>query len=566
VKLPRPKPRYAWERRAAKSATRREVQELAERPLISIVLPTFDPPRRYLREAIESVRRQHYPRWELCIADDASTDRGVRRLLNQYAAADARIKADFSPENRGISAASNRALALCTGELVAFLDHDDALAPNALLRVAEAFAAQEIDVVYSDQDKITRGRRVDPFFKPDWSPVHALGVMYIGHLLAIRRSLAEQVGGFDSGFDAIQDFEFMLRVSERTSRIGHIPEILYHWRAIPGSIAAGEQEKSGVPELQAKAVTAHLRRRGVPAGAVPHRSIPHRAVLVPDPDTSPPRVSIVIVSNGGSEQLGRCLDRLFDLTQYPSFDVIVVEGAWNGGATAPEGHPVRRVPDENRTLNRARASNLGAQQASGEYLVFLAETTEVSQPDWIEQLVMYARLPNVGAVGPLLVNPDGRVEEAGLALGLEDPALPVMEGRPADGDGYYGSLSCAREVSAVSSECMLVPSALFDQVGGFKELYSTRYEDFDLCHELLRRRLSVIYVPSPRMISHQTSAAREASLDLLDRALFVDAWYEELAAGDPYFNPNFSPEDANYTLEANRDGVRRSLRSGRPLR
>jgi O-antigen biosynthesis protein len=515
-------------------------------------MPTYNTPRRYLREAIESVRRQHYPRWELCIADDGSTHPGVGRLIRQYVAADPRISADFLPQNQGIATASNRALGLCTGELVAFLDHDDALTPNALLRVAQAFAAQsEIDVVYSDQDKITpRGRRADPFYKPDWSPVYALGAMYIGHLLALRRSLADQVGGFDPAFDTIQDFEFMLRVAERTDRIHHIPEILYHWRAIPGSIAAGALEKSGVPELQAKAVTAHLKRREIAAGAVPHPSIPHRASLVPDPGPAQPKVSIVIPSSGRPGHLQRCLGSLFEITEYPDFEVIVVEGPWNGEAVPADPHPLIRVRDDAGLFSRSRASNLGARRASGEHLIFLADSIEVAQPDWIQRLAFYTRLPGIGAAGPMIIHPDDRIEQAGIAIGLRDPACPVMQGFDADGDGYYGSLPCARDVSAVSGECMLLPRDVFDQAEGFKEIYSTQFEDLDLCQNLRNRGLSVIYTPTPRMISHETSASREASFDVVDRAIFVDCWYDELARGDPYFNPNFSPEQANYAVKA----------------
>ena len=355
--FPRRNPKYATESKADRAEALRALEELPEHPLISIVMPTFNTPRSFLREAIESVRRQHYPNWELCMVDDGSTEAGVRRLIKKYADADPRIKVEFLSQNQGISAASNRALALCAGELVGFLDHDDALTVDALLNVTQAFGTEdEIDVVYSDQDKITpHGRRADPFYKPDWSPVYALGAMYMGHLLVLRRSLAEQVGGFDPTFDTIQDFEFMLRVAEQTDRIRHIPRILYHWRAIPGSIAAGTEQKLGVPELQANAVTSHLRRRGIAASAVPHSSIPHRARLVPDPDPLPPPVSIVIPNSGSPRQLQRCLDALFERTQYLDFEVIVVEGAGEG-TTVGESYPVTRVRDDAGVFHRPRAT------------------------------------------------------------------------------------------------------------------------------------------------------------------------------------------------------------------
>ncbi|MGA9636268.1 MAG: glycosyltransferase, partial [Solirubrobacterales bacterium] len=277
------------------------MEGLAERPLISLVMPAYDTDPRYLREAIGSVRSQSYENWELFVVDDCSPSRSTRRAIERAASSDPRIQARLLEENSGISNATNSGLELCRGELVGFLDHDDVLTADALLEVARAFSAHEIDVAYSDQDKITAdGEVTDPFLKPDWSPVYALGVMYVGHLLVARRELVSEAGGFDPAFDTIQDFELLLRLSERTRRIHHIPRILYHWRAIPGSIALSEAEKPGVTELQASAVNAHLRRFGIAADAVPHEVIPHRLRLRPVGRPSKPAVSVVVPSRDGA--------------------------------------------------------------------------------------------------------------------------------------------------------------------------------------------------------------------------------------------------------------------------
>jgi O-antigen biosynthesis protein len=545
-------------RRARREAIRLEVEILTATPTISLVMPTYKTELRYLRQAVESVQGQHYPHWELCIVDDGSGDPELHRAIQRYADADGRIMFKPLTENSGISTASNEGLAMCSGEFVSFLDHDDTLTPDALLRMAQALAADpELDVVYSDSDKLTlHGLRVDPFLKPDWSPVYALGAMYIGHLLVVRRSVAEAVGGFDPAFDKIQDFEFMLRVSERTDRIHHIPQVLYHWRAIPGSIAAGTDQKSGVEELQAKAVSAHLERRGVDAVAVPHPQIPHRAILAPSNGTPPrAKVSVVIAAEQGGPGLDRLLTSLFERTTHPDVETIVV-GRGGGGRATDER--LAWVSDEHPTFNRARANNLGAAEASGEHLVFLAEDVEVVDPDWIEQLLLHAALPEVGAVGPMLTRPDGLVEQAGVAIGLRDPASPMLAGFPADGDGYYGSLPCAREVSALSSDCLLVRKSAFDAEGGFNELYSSQYEDFDLCQRLAKRGLKSVYAPRPRLVSHRTAAARRAATDIVDRALFVDCWYDELLQGDPYFNPGFAHHLANYVPASWRESVYRA--------
>lgn len=543
---------------AQREAAEREVQALAAQPLISLVMPTYKTSLKYLREAIDSVLAQHYPHWELCIADDGSGQPRLERVLAAYAASDPRIKFKPLTENRGISAASNEALAMCEGEFVGFIDHDDTLTKDALLRVAQTLAADpELDVVYTDSDKLTiKNIRADPFLKPDWSPVYALGAMYIGHLLVVRRSVAEAAGGFDPAFDKIQDFEFMLRVAERTNRIHHIPQILYHWRAIPGSIAAGTDQKSGVEELQARAVSAHLRRLAVAAKAVPHETIPHRAKLTPGNGGAPtPPVSVVIAARGERRNLNRLLTSLFERTAYPDFETIVVLPA---GAERGEWERVTWIEDEGPFPSRPRANNLGARRAAGAHLLFIAPETEIVDPDWIEQLLLHASLPGVAAVGPMLVRPDDRVEQAGVAIGLRDPAAPMLAGLSADGDGYYGAMPCAREVSALSAECMLVARDAFDREGGFSEHYNHEYEDYDLCQRLAKRGLKSVYAPRPRVRTHLSEAARRANVDIVDRALFVDNWYDELVRGDPYFNPGFARQKADYVPAGWRERVYRA--------
>jgi GT2 family glycosyltransferase len=539
--------------RARVHAAAEEVRALPARPLISVVIPTYETDPALLREAIDSVRRQRYPEWELCIADDGSRSPKLRRVLERYAARDRRISVTYLEQNSGISAATNAALTQAGGEFVAFLDHDDVLPSDALLRVAQALGEDpELDVVYSDSDKLTaHGIRADPFYKPDWSPTYALGAMYIGHLLVVRRALVERVGGFDSDYDKIQDFEFMLRVSEQTDRIHHISRILYHWRAIPGSIAAGTEQKSGVEELQAKAVTAHLRRLGAEAVVVPHAEVPHRAQLAPDPErTRDPAelaasVSVIVCWRGG-DGLERLLSSLFAVSAHPPGEVIVVTADPERAAAIAADRPVRIVADPDPVFSRSRAANLGAEAAAGEWLVFCSDVAELVQSDWLAELHLHASLPGVVASGPLIARPDGRTESAGFAVALDHPVEPMLAGLNADSDGYYGSLVCARDVSAISAEFMLIRRAAFEQAGGFEQNYATGYEDFDLCQVLRELGHGVVYAARPRVVVHETPAARREALDIVDRALFVDRWYDQLASGDPFFNPNFSRTAASF--------------------
>jgi O-antigen biosynthesis protein len=544
--------------RARREAALQELEVLAARPLISLVMPTYKTDPKYLREAVDSVRSQYYPEWELIVIDDGSEDVGLEQTMSSYGG-DKRIRFKPLRQNVGISAATNAGLELCEGEFVGFLDHDDTLTPDALLRVAQALAADpELDVVYTDSDKLTIGGvRADPFLKPDWSPVYALGAMYIGHLLVVRRTVAEAAGGFDPAFDTIQDFEFFLRVSERTDRIHHIPQTLYHWRAIPGSIAAGTDQKSGVEELQARAVSDHLERLGIDARAVPHPSIPHRAVLAPRNGSAPEaKVSIVIARGGGDGGLERLLVSLFERTSYRDFETIVTDRPGRPGED--EDSRVTWVANDPGPFRRGHANNIGAAAAAGEYLIFLGEDIEIVEADWIEQLLLHAALPRVGAVGPLLARPDGLVDQAGVAIGLRNPASPMLSGFPADGDGYYGTLPCAREVSALGADCLLVGKADFDAEDGFNEFYHSQYEDFDLCRRLAKKGLECVYAPRPRLINRRTPAARRAATDAVDRALFVDCWYDELMRGDPYFNPGFGQQLADYVPAAWRERVYRA--------
>jgi GT2 family glycosyltransferase len=528
-----------------------EVEALPRNPTISLVMPTYKTDLPYLAEAVDSVREQYYPGWELHIVDDASGEPALTAALERHAAGDERIHFHPLAENRGISGATNEGLAHCEGEYVGFLDHDDTLTPDSLLRVAQVLAARpETDVVYSDSDKLDlHGKRADPFLKPDWSPVYALGAMYIGHLLVVRTELARGVGGFDSAFDKIQDFEFMLRVSERTEpgKIVHIPQVIYHWRAIPGSIAAGAEEKSGVPELQARAVSAHLERLGVPAEAVPHPTIPHRAVLAARDGGPSAKVSVIVpLERGAAPQ--RLLDSLRLLDPAPA-EVLLV-GLED---KAPAGTTVVAAPAG--PFNRARGANAGARAASGDHLLFLEEAAEIVDPDTLTQFLLHAALPGVGAVGPMLVRPDRLVEAAGVAIGLEEPAMPLDPGIPAASDGYYGSLPCSHEVAALSAACLLVRRPAFDAAGGFNENYASQYDDYDLCRRLAANGERSVYAARPQVVTHLTPAARRQATDIVDRALFVDCWYDDLLAGDPYFNPAFSKRRGDHAPAGWRDRI-----------
>ena len=523
--------------------------ELEARPLISFITPVYDTDPRWLRRAVKSVRAQAYPRWQLCICDDGSTNGATRQLLSELDG-DSSIRIVRNESNSGISAASNRALELAEGEFVAFLDHDDELAPEALLECVWVLNQKpETDVVYTDEDKIDRwGRHSKPFHKPDWSPELFRGVMYVGHLLVVRRSLVNEVGGFDSVFDGVQDYELMLRVSERTQRIEHVPRLLYHWRKLPGSVASSTDAKPGIPALQAAAVNAHLRRRSIGAEAQPHPTLPHRVVMHPKPRAAWPSVDVVIPTRDAPHHIGRCLDSLYGQTTYPNFRVYVVDNGTTDleALRAIRSSEARAVPFEG-PFNFSRAINDGVATGRGEFVLLLNNDTEVVRPNWLEAMVWLAEVSDVGAVGPLLLYPNGTVQHAGVVLGMRGTADHVLRGYPADADGYAGSLACAREVSAVTGACLLVRRDLYEEVGGLDVHFATHYQDIDFCLKIRRKGLRNLFTPRSVLIHHE-SASRGPHYDHLDRALLLDRWADRIARGDPYYNPWLSLAGSDYRV------------------
>ncbi len=521
------------------------------RPLISVIVPVYDAPLEHLAAALRSIRAQTYPYFEICICDDGSRNPATTDLLRQFARTDKRMHVVYSARNAGISAATNRAARQASGEYLAFLDHDDVLTSNALFEIARKLNQEPgLDCVYSDQDKIdAAGVLTEPFYKPDWSPIYLESVMYIGHLLAVRRELFERLGGMNSEYDGVQDFEFMLRVGEATAAVGHVARVLYHWRKIPGSVALGLDEKgSRIEELQVKAVNAHLARMGVPAAAFGHPMHRHRVQVRPNPRTGHPLVSIVVTTRDAPDDLDRCLTSIFDRTTYSAFEVVVVDNQTTDARALRvlKQHPVRVVP-LNERFNFSRANNLGVQQAKGEYVILLNNDTEVLTPEWIEILIGYLERDGVGIVGPLLVYPDHTVQHAGVVLGPRGTADHVMRHFPAGSDGYAGSLSSAREVSAVTGACMMVRRREYLEFGGLVEYYGTHYQDVDFCLRVLEAGRSIICVPTATLI-YREGASRGAFYDHLDRALLLDTWGHLVARGDRYFNPHFSRETADYGL------------------
>jgi GT2 family glycosyltransferase len=543
-------------------AIQKATTQLAYRPLLSVLMPVYNTDERWLRAAIESVQNQLYSEWELCIADDCSTNGRVRELLREIAAKDRRIKLVFRQVNGHISAASNSALALASGEFVVLLDHDDVLPRQALLAVVcELNRHPDADILYSDEDKIDeKGRRFDPYFKSDWNPELFYGQNMISHLGVYRREIMERVGGFREGYEGSQDYDLALRVVEHTQprKIRHIPHILYHWRAIPGSAALAPDEKTYARAAARRAVQEHFDRIGLRAMCEPAPRAPsHHRIRYCLP-AALPHVTIIIPTRDRVDLLSRCVESIRSRSTYKAFDILIID---NGSSTPEFQAYSERARRDSRIsilridepFNFSRLNNLGAAQARGELLCFLNNDTEVISPDWLEEMVSLAGREEIGAVGATLYHPDDTIQHAGITLGLGGIAAHRYRGLPRGEAGTAGLLALTQAVSAVSAACLMVRKSVFDEVGGFDEALAVAYNDVDFCLRLGGRGLRNVWTPFAELY-HFESATRgadvrgEARTRLLAEAQAVRQRWRGVLGADPYFNPNLSLERPDFAL------------------
>jgi GT2 family glycosyltransferase len=538
-----------------------DVGRLSWRPLVSVITPVHNTPPEWLTACIDSVRAQIYPDWELCLADDASTSAETRRVLEAAAGADSRIKVVRLHENRQVSGASNAALALATGEFIALLDHDDDLEPDALLEVVRFLNRHsECDFVYTDEDKRdAAGARCDPYFKPDWSPEQFLCFPYTNHLMVLRRSVVEAVGGFREGFEGSQDYDLALRVVERSDRVGHVPKVLYHWRQAPRSAAVDSAAKPWAIEAARRAIVDHLARTGNDAdvldGARPgFFRVKHRL-------RARPLVSIVMPTADGRRTVrgrevrlaAQALRSIRSSTTYSDYEVVLVEhAALNplSGETldALAAVPHRRVPyGDTGPFSFSRAVNLGAAAAAGDQIVLFNDDLEVITPDWIEALLEYAQADRIGAVGPKLLLPDGRLQHIGIVLGVCGTAAHAFHQAPGGTPGYFGSALGPRNYSAVTGACLMTRRALFEGMGGFDEGLASDFNDVDYCLRLGRAGYRTVFTPYAELYHHESSSYGRRAWNAAERARVQEKWPEAFEQ-DPFYNPNLTRDFPDYRL------------------
>lgn len=520
-------------------------------PRLSIVTPVYETPRATLLKTLRSVQRQGYEDWELCLVDDGSKQPFVREVLDRAAAGDSRIHVQYRGENGGIVPASNDALTMASGEFIVLLDHDDMLHPDALaLAAAQLDAEPEVDYLYTDEDKIDmRGIHSAPFFKPDWSPERMRTQMYTCHMSVLRRSLVEEVGGFDPGFEGAQDWDLVLKVTERARAIAHVPRVLYHWRMAPTSAAAGgEAVKPYAFEAGQRAVQAHCDRIGLPARVERDASDPGVLHLEPELKEEP-LVSIIIPTAGQrrhirfAEEILVChtVRSIVERSTYSNYEIVCVVDAGIEPAVIEELEEIAgdrlRISTFNGPFNFSAKINLGATEASGDLLLLLNDDVEVTTLNWLERMVMYAGQDGVGAVGARLLWGDGRLQHIGISF---DGGLPGhhYHGFAGSYRGYANQVVIARNCLGVTAACAMTPREVFEEVGGLTRELPLNFNDVDYCLKVYASGRRIIYDPDT-ILYHFESSTRIPEVKAWEESRLTDRW-SSLVALDPYGNPNMS--------------------------
>lgn len=528
------------------------VARLASKPLISVVVPAFESSEPEFRACIESVFRQSYDRWELIVVDDGSTKPVVAGIAKEYAARDRRVTFRRFDTNRGIAAATNEAIRLSSGDWVAFLDHDDTLAGHALAEVVRRLQSDPaVDLVYTDEDRIDgQGKRLSPFFKPGWSPDLLRSGNYICHFLVVSRKLLDEVSGLRDGFQGAQDYDLVLRLTERSQRVGHIPRVLYHWRCSATSTAMDTQQKPEASAAGARALAEHLARAGVEAKVETPRPTTHR---VRYPIRGQPLVSIVVPFKDKPELLRRLVDSVLANTHYSNFELLLI----SNNSTQPEtfealesfSDPRIRKLKWDHPFNYSAINNYGAAQARGELLLFLNNDIEAIDPNWLHELISQAQRPEIGAVGAKLLFPNGTIQHAGVVLGLGGFAGHALAGLPDDARWTaFGHTEWVRNYLAVTSACVMMRREVYDAVGGYDETFVVCGSDVDLCLKMIRRGLRVIYTPYARLVHHESATRRLDAIPENDFWRSYASYRPWLRGGDPYYNSNLSLECADGSL------------------
>ena len=540
-----------------------EIEQMPLKPVFSIVVPVYNIDEEFMMLAVDSVRNQLYPYWELCLVDDASPKNHIRPMLKRLTVMDERIVVKLNKNNQGIAGASNDGVKLTSGDFVGLLDHDDELTIDALYENAKVINDNpNVGFIYSDEDKMTMDeRRVDPFFKPDYSPDLLDSQNYICHFSVMSQSVLQKIDGFRLGYDGSQDHDIIIRAIQNSDQVVHIPKVLYHWRKVPGSTAEVYDAKSYAWEAGRKAVESRLQQNGeegeVVLGPLQGTFQVKRYVV------GNPKISIIIPFKDKPELLETCVNSILQRAEaYPNFEIVGVsnnseeEETYALMSQYSEQNPNIKFIELNESFNFSKLCNFGVSQSSGEYVLLLNNDIEIISDDWLERLLEHAQRKEIGAVGGKLYFPDGRIQHAGVVIGMHGAAGHSHLFFSANDIGYYGSLMVTRNVSAVTGAMLMVSREKYDEVEGLDENnLAVAYNDVDLCLKLLDQGYRNIFTPFCQA-THYESASRGYEDDPIkqmrfekERNFFLGKWQDFLQQGDPSFNPNFDLSRHDFSIK-----------------
>ena len=528
-----------------------EYKELKYQPKISILIPVYNIERRYLAACLDSILSQTYDNYEVCLVDDHSTLEETKSALTEYKNKDKRIKVKYRSENGHISRTTNDALKMATGDFVALMDDDDLLTPDALYKIVSVLNKNKsLDLIYSDEDKLNpKGLYCDPNFKPDFSPDTLLSLNYICHLVVLRRKIVEEVGGFTVGLEGAQDHDLLLKVTEKTNKIYHIPEILYHWRMIEGSTSMTISNKSYATDKGKLAIENALARRNI-KGTVEKDELStyYRVYYTYEKE---PKISIIIPTRDYVDILKTCIDSIYEKTNYKNYEIIIANNDSKEKKTLDffdeykKKYKNFKVVDCIMEFNYSRINNIAVEKATGEYIVLLNNDTEVITGDWLKIMVGYAMQKHIGAVGPKLLYPDETVQHGGVILGLGGVASHAYIGATRDDFGMYGRLRVPYNYSACTAACLMIKKTKFLEVGGLEENLKVAYNDIDFNIKLLEKGYYNVFLPNVELLHYEsksrgldTTSEKYKRFQLEEKYMY-DKWKSKLTE-DRFYNPNFS--------------------------
>lgn len=543
-----------------KKAIIEEIKAFTYKPKVSIVMPVYNVEEQWLRACVESVRNQYYENWELCIADDNSSDAHIKPLLEEFKMLDSRIKVVYREENGHISEASNSALAIATGEFVGLLDNDDTLADFALYEVVKLLNQHpQADLIYSDEDKLSEdNKRSQPFFKTDWAPDILLATNYICHFGVYRKNIIDEIGGFRKGYEGAQDYDLVLRFTEKTDQIFHIQKILYHWRMISNSTAVNPDSKGYAFEAGLKSLEDALERRGI-KGTVSHGAFPG-VYNIEYEIVNNGLVSVIIPTRDNAADLKACIDSIYEKTIYENFEIIVADNGSEKEETFKLfEYYTKKYQDQFKVVridmpfNFSKINNLAVQESKGEYLLFLNNDITVITKGWMKRMVSYAQQQHVGAVGAKLYYPDNTIQHVGVLLGMGGVAGHGHVGYPRGDYGYFGKLVTTNNYSSVTAACMMVKREDFDRVNGFEEKLTVAFNDVDFCLKLYEAGKYNVWLHNVELYHYESkSRGAEDTYSKYKRfnseiKYMKDHWLKYIK-NDPYYNRNLTRVDGNYAI------------------